>query len=321
IVITDLVTGLSLFRTMNDSCNFTRVNDLVNSIQLVVYIPTFILGVTLNSLAIWVFCCFLKKWSESTIYMTNLAMADLLLLISLPFKMHFSKHPWILSKYLCSFVESLYFVNMYGSIFLITVISLDRYIAIRHPFKAKELRSKKVAICFCIGIWIFVWLGSIPVYSFHDHSPNFRCFHGISKSSWNVVLILLVEVFGFLIPTTVVVYCSIKSIQTLLDSSLTENIKEKRKTCIRIIVANLTVFIISFTPNHLGIFLQFLVRNHIITDCVSKQNISLFVQLAMCFANVNCCLDALCYYFVTEEFRESTDRVTERTFSFILSNA
>ncbi|CAM5164422.1 unnamed protein product [Natator depressus] len=284
-------------------CDFEHADTIMKYFQMVIYIPTFILGLILNLLALWVFCCFWKKWTESSIYMINLALMDLLLLFSLPFKMYYSiqKRQW----FLCTFIESLYFVTMYGSIFLIACISLDRYIAIRHPFQARIFRSPRRAGMTCCCVWVVVWLGSIPMYNLKN-TDNFRCFHNMSDQTWSMPVILSVEIFGFLIPFTVMVYCSVKIIQTLLKDKNQQKKRAEQVTSVWIIAANLTVFMVCFTPVHVGIFLQFLVRRHIIVDCSMKQSISLFIQVAMCLANVNCCLDAICYYFTAKEFRKKT---------------
>ncbi|KAK6483803.1 G-protein coupled receptor 55-like [Huso huso] len=298
-----------------ENCSFEGINALVHSLHLAVYIPVFIVGIILNALALIVFCRVLKKWTESTIYMTNLALMDLLLLLILPFKIHTTiDFTGTMQKTFCMFLETLYFVGMYGSIFTIVCICVDRYIAIKHPFHATTLRSPAKAFWACAVIWVLVWLGSIPVYDFHSDSyANIRCFHNFSKTMWNPTVIIAVELFGFIIPMVVLVVCSVEIIKTLQKKN-THRDSVSHRACVRIIYANLLVFLVSFAPSHLGIFLQYLVRGDIITDCRAKQNISLFVQVSMCLSNVTCCLDAFCYYFVTKETR-LTDSF-RRTLSF-----
>ncbi|XP_043926299.1 G-protein coupled receptor 55-like [Protopterus annectens] len=297
---------------MNDSqdiknCSFNQTDKIVSDLQMVIYIPTIIFGSIFNILALVIFHCFLKKWTETTIYMTNLAFADILLLFSLPFKLHFTAKSTSWSKYTCSFLQSLYYISMYMSIYIIMCISLDRYIAIKYPFKAKAVRSPRQSLLVCFGFWVFVWLCSIPVYKFHDSSSgDYKCFHNISEDSWSTAFIISVEIFGFLIPLTVVTFCSIQIIRTLSERCTSERKKAITDSCIRIIYANLIVFVISFAPSHLGIFLQFLVRQKIIQNCTVKQSISFFIQVAMCLSNVNCCLDAICYYFAAKEFQQIT---------------
>ncbi|KAM4771168.1 G-protein coupled receptor 55-like [Rhinophrynus dorsalis] len=290
------------------NCSFSDVDVITYSLQLGIYIPTFITGTILNTFALWILCFSMKRRTEALIYMMNLAVLDLLLLLSLLLKMYFSQQSRTLNLSLCRFAESLYFNNMYGSIYTITFISLDRYIAIRHPFWAKTLRSPKKTKAVCILIWVFVWTVSACTFRFYNvNKESGRCFHNMSDHIWSTQVIVSVEVFGFLIPVIIMLYCSIQIIRTLVaNRSTSEQAKRSRVTIIQIIVSNLVVFLLSFSPSHLGIFLQFLVRQGVILDCSHKQHISLFVQVALCLANINCCLDAVCYYFTVKEFREKS---------------
>ncbi|XP_028650211.1 G-protein coupled receptor 55 isoform X2 [Erpetoichthys calabaricus] len=279
-------------------CEMEVVKEWVNTIQLIIYIPTFIVGLFLNGIALFIFI--FKMRTESTIYMTNLAIMDIFLLIPLPFRMYAAKNEWILSKSACSAFEALYFVGVYGSILTITFISIDRYISIKHPFKAKILRSPRNVYIACFGIWIMVLVGVLPVFTFHKNTnttEKFRCFHNFSDDSWQPKVVIPLVVFGFLIPVSILLFCSIQIINAL------KKLQSNDKTSLRIVYANLFVFLISFTPSHLGIFLQFLVRNKILIDCSTKMGISFYVQISMCLSNITCCLDAICYYFVASEFR------------------
>ncbi|KAG7319731.1 hypothetical protein KOW79_016874 [Hemibagrus wyckioides] len=290
----------------NCTCNLTDVDSLMKPLELIIYVPIFVFGIILNATALWVFCFFFKKWTESTIYMMNLAVMDLLLLLQLPFKMHATNNLWSANKkHFCSFLESLYFMAMYGSIYIIMSISVDRYLGICHPFHAKHLRSKKSAWIVCVVIWVFVIAATIPVYTFRETGKDeFHCFHGFSDKGWNPVLIVCLELFGFLLPALVIIYCSVQSIRTLHDPTVT-------RTPIRIIYSSLCAFLVPFTPCHIAIFLQFLVRSTIICECDSIKKISLFLQLSLCLANITCFLDAIFYYFVAKEVRASKDKIRQ----------
>ncbi|XP_051553195.1 G-protein coupled receptor 55-like isoform X2 [Myxocyprinus asiaticus] len=293
---------------MNISCSTKDVNNLMRTLDLVIYVPILVFGLPLNLMALMVFCHLLKKWTESSIYMTNLALMDLLLLLPLPFKIHAAFHKWAPNKKLfCSFLESLYFVGMYGSIFTIACIALDRFIAIKHPFRAKLVRSRKTALIVCIFIWVFVMGATSPVYSFReDKEDYFNCFHEFSDEGWTTALIVCLEFLGFLLPASVLVVCSTQSIRTLKAS---KSSSPKRQAGVRIIYSSLAAFLIPFTPCHLAILLQYLVRNRFISDCKQQENIALFIQLSMNLANVTTCLDALCYYFIAKEVRSTKNTV------------
>ncbi|XP_043111677.1 G-protein coupled receptor 55 [Puntigrus tetrazona] len=291
---------------MMQNCSTEDVDSLTRTLDLVIYVPVLVFGLALNVAALVVFCLLLRKWTESSIYMTNLALMDLLLLLQLPFKMHAAHHEWAEDKKIfCSFLESLYFVAMYGSIYTIVCIAVDRYIAINHPFRAKQVRSKKNALIVCVCIWVFVMAATSPIYTFREEKKgDFNCFHRFSEKGWSTEIIVCLEVIGFLLPATVLVTCSIKSVRTLKASKDSDR---KRQAGVRIIYSSLAAFLVPFTPCHLAIFLQYLVHKAIISDCKQKQNIALFIQVSINIANVTCCLDALCYYFIAKEVRSTKE--------------
>ena len=253
-------TPTSCSDTMTINCSFLDVDILMKSFEMAIYIPIFICGLFLNLIALSVFCIFLRKWTETTIYMTSLALMDLLLLFPLPFKMHATHHKWPASfQPFCSVCENLYFVGIYGSIYTIMCIAVDRWVAICHPFKAKQLRSPKAALGICVGVWLLVLAVLSPtVHGFREgEEAEFHCFHGFSKKGWSVPVIICLQVFGFLGPALVVVCCSVQTIWAL---QLSGQNSPKSRACVKVIYSSLSAFLVPFTPSHLGILLQFLVR-------------------------------------------------------------
>ncbi|KAF4014048.1 hypothetical protein G4228_005597 [Cervus hanglu yarkandensis] len=293
-------------QNQSKNCSFDDVEELMKTVQLVVHIPTFLLGLVLNVLAIRGFSSFLKKrwpcYTATSIYMINLAVFDLLLVLSLPFKMVLSQTTDPFLPF-CTLVECLYFISMYGSIFTICFISLDRFLAIQYPILVSHIRSPRKIFGICCIIWVLVWVGSTPVYSFHSNGKNYTCFHNMSDSTWSAKVLFPLEVFGFLLPMSIVGFCSSRSIHILVARRDHTRDWVQQKACIWTIAVSLAVFVVSFLPVHLSFFLQFLVRNGFIVECRTKQNIILFLQLSMYFSNFNCCLDVFCYYFVIKEFR------------------
>lgn len=245
---------------MTSNCSFEGVDNLMRYLELVIYMPIFLLGLILNVAALLVFCVILRKWTESTIYMTSLALMDLLLLFPLPFKMHATNHLWPADlQPLCSVLESLYFVGIYGSIYIIMCISVDRWVAICHPFKAKQLRSPKAALGTCLGVWVLVLATIFPTtYRFRQaQQMDFHCFHRFSEKGWSPPVIISLLMFGFLGPALVLVYCSAQTIWALQQSGQRSPMS---RACVKIIYSSLSAFLLPFTPSHLGILLQFLVR-------------------------------------------------------------
>uniref|UniRef100_A0A8C7ZMS8 G protein-coupled receptor 55 n=1 Tax=Oryzias sinensis TaxID=183150 RepID=A0A8C7ZMS8_9TELE len=295
---------------MNTNCSFDEVDNTMKYVELIIYIPIFLFGMVLNVFALVVFCVRLKKWTESTIYMTNLALMDLILLLQLPFKMHATNYSWPTELLqFCTILENLYFVGIYGSIYTVMCIAGDRWIAICHPFKAKQLRSPKAALIMCIGVWVVVFSAIFPIiYSFQGDTEtgNRRCFHRFSKNRWNPSVISCLQVFGFLGPALVIIYCSVRTICALHQSGKNSS---QCRACVKIIYSSLSAFLVPFTPSHLAIFLQFLVHQGEIKDCSSMTKINLFIQVTLCLSNITCCLDALCYYFAAQEARSARQSI------------
>ncbi|XP_043926682.1 G-protein coupled receptor 55-like [Protopterus annectens] len=278
-------------------------------VQLILFIPSFGLGLIFNVMALVMVLFKIKKWTESTTYIVNLIVFDILLILALPFKISvfFSSdgevQKWSLSMKFCSFLESTYIINMYGSILISMCISMDRYIAIVHPFSAMLLRSPRIAIIICVSVWIFLLIGVFQTHDLHIYQ-NDTCFGGFSNVTWTEKgnLVISLEVV-FLISALVMVFCSAQTIRIfrrLKDESME---RSKNARAIIIVSANLATFLVCFTPYHIALFLYYL-TNPSATARPDNQHMHHFTELALSVANMNCCLDALCYYNVVKEFSE-----------------
>ncbi|NXL95299.1 GPR35 protein, partial [Alectura lathami] len=287
------------------SCSITAYENFP-LVQLCVYIPVLLLGILLNVLALWVFCCKLSKWTETRVYMVNLAVADCLLLFTLPFKT-LSQFQQMKADRWCLILEGGYFINRLMSIGIVTVVAADRYLAIKYPLKAKVLRSPLQA-AFASG---FLWIVIISVVSLiktvESRELDEFCFEKSSvKPS---VITLCASIGGFFIPLIIVSYCSTQVIAELMRKKNEDCHKEKLiRKAVYIVSANMAVFIVCFFPLYLGHLLRF-VMDSFSSSCPAIQRVNNFVHLASVLANTNCCLDAVTYYFVNKEFKEASPKL------------
>ncbi|NXF47556.1 GPR35 protein, partial [Oceanites oceanicus] len=267
--------------------------------QLIIYIPVLSLGVPLNMIAFWVFCCKLKRWTETRVYMINLMVADSFLLFALPFLIYFTKYNYPLDK-LCFTILNIYFTNMPMSIFVITLIAIDRYIAIKFPLKAKILRSPLKSASICGFLWITLIIYSYLHPKFNDKKGQFCLREQSIQRNYSSLFSII---FGYFIPLGIVIFCSVQVIKCLKKKMATSPHETKlMQKAIHIVSVNLCVFIICFLPFYITLLLWFAMDVAGARSVLSEVKAS--VQICACLANSNCCWDAFCYYFAAKEFQE-----------------
>ncbi|XP_025935877.1 G-protein coupled receptor 35 isoform X2 [Apteryx rowi] len=286
---------------VNCSQSNDTVQDGVLLFQLIIYIPVLLFGVLLNAIAFWVFCCKLKRWTETRVYMINLMVADCFLLFALPFLIYFHQQDHPTGK-LCFTIQCIYFTNRPMSILIITIIAIDRYIAIKFPLKAKTLRSPLKSASICGLLWITLLTYAYFYPKFEEGQEQF-CFQ--KRTVEPEYSILLSIFFGYFIPLGIVTFCSVEVIKCLKKKMSTSSHETKLiQKALHIVSVNLCVFIICFLPLYIVLLLRFAVD--VAGACSLIPNVRVSIQIFACLANANCCLDAFCYYFAAKEFQETS---------------
>ncbi|XP_024909038.1 hydroxycarboxylic acid receptor 3-like [Cynoglossus semilaevis] len=94
-----------------------------------------VLGILANGFALWIFCFQLKPWKSSTVLLFNLAVADFLLIMALPFRASYylSGINWMFGESVCNIILFMLAMNRSGSTFFLMAIALDRYMCVVHP--------------------------------------------------------------------------------------------------------------------------------------------------------------------------------------------
>lgn len=139
------------------------------------YSIIFILGLVGNLVALWVFFCVHSKKNSVRVFLINIALADLLLVVCLPFRIlyHSQGDKWNLDPTVCNVVGHLFYMNMYISITLLGLISVDRYFKIHQSVGMQcKLCSTKLSFALCAIVWIVsTCIISVMVSSTND-SPH-----------------------------------------------------------------------------------------------------------------------------------------------------
>ncbi|XP_017542831.1 G-protein coupled receptor 55a [Pygocentrus nattereri] len=276
--------------------------DWVCLMQLLVYVPVLVLGIPLNLAALWKLLS-IRRWRESTVYLLNLIINDTLLLLSLPFKIHAYNRNWHLGRPFCSLLESLVYVNVYGSILLSVCIAGDRFVALRFPFAARRLRSPLKSALICLVIWMLVFSCSYPVYSLnHDNTSSSFCFQNFSNRTWENRWIVVSMETVFCCSTVVMVFCSVQVVRLLRDlrKRNPNDPKLRNNKSVKIVLSNLLAFLICFIPYHIAALLYFHYKNSRPGSVFIRQ-LRYFVHSSLCVGSVNCLADGACYYYILKE--------------------
>lgn len=125
----------------------------------------FVLGFPGNLFVVWSVLCRVKKRSVTCLLVLNLALADAFVLLSAPFFLRYltAARGWEFGSAACKLVHYLSSVNMYVSIYLICLMSLDRWLAVIRPFLSQRLRTKRSLLVVLLGVWMSAFILSLPM--------------------------------------------------------------------------------------------------------------------------------------------------------------
>ncbi|KAJ8341186.1 hypothetical protein SKAU_G00334770 [Synaphobranchus kaupii] len=144
--------SVSMATTQSQPINFT--DDFNSTEWSLVYaiVPPYIFtvcvtGILGNAFVLLVFALHKARWTVPEIYLSNLAVADLLLLAGLPFwAMNIlNRFNWPYGEFLCKAVNMSITVNMYTSIYLLMMVTVDRYLALVRTMTARWMRRSRYA--------------------------------------------------------------------------------------------------------------------------------------------------------------------------------
>ncbi|NWS75314.1 C3AR protein, partial [Crotophaga sulcirostris] len=140
-------------------------------ISIVIFIIIFIIGIPGNGLVIWVAGMKMKR-SVNIVWFVNLAVADFMCCLSLPFFIvHLALHEhWPYGWFLCKVIPSVMIFTMFASIFLLVAISIDRCLLVMKPVWCQNHRTVKFISLVCCGIWILAFIFCCPVFHYRETS-------------------------------------------------------------------------------------------------------------------------------------------------------
>ncbi|XP_014015604.1 C-C chemokine receptor type 5-like [Salmo salar] len=275
----------------------------------VLYSLFFILGFLGNVLVLWVILLRVRLRSMTDVCLLNLALADLLLVCSLPFLAHHARHQWVFGDVMCKVVLSAYHVGFYSGIFFITLMSVDRYLAIVHAVYAMRARTRKYGAIAAVVTWLAGFLASFPEALFlkvEKNNEKENCRPVYDGHSWGIFALFKRIIFGLLIPLIIMGFCYTQIVRRLLSAP------SSKKQAIRLILIVVVVFFCCWTPYNMTSFFKALELSEVYSSCESSKAIRLTLQITEAMAYSHSCLNPILYVFVGQKFRRPLIRLINK---------
>lgn len=236
--------------------------------------------------------------SSPDLYFVNLAVADLWLVADSLIEVFNLKKGYYDKAALCTFVNLFQQVNMYSSVFFLTWMSLDRYVALTGSM-GRRMPCPRLS---CVLIWAFSVLLTVLPFAVaqvqHAGELHF-CFANVTQIEWLEVML------GFLLPFCVLGVCYWKIARVLQRSQRQENTtlqKPRRQKAQGMISAAVVVFFLCWLPENVFVSVH-LVRTDT-SDNTLWQDYPLTGHAVRLAAFSNSCLNPLIYSFLGETFQD-----------------
>ncbi|XP_026782548.3 C-C chemokine receptor type 5-like [Pangasianodon hypophthalmus] len=300
----------------HQACNNNNVMEFSRVFLPTLYSIVFIVGFIGNGLVLCVLVKYHQRSNVTDVCLFNLALSDLLFLISLPFWAHYSAiTDWTFGGFMCHAVTALYMLGFYGSIFFMILMTLDRYAVIVHAHTSlfSKHRSVRAGIAVALFMWALSLGASLPtiIFSQVNSDSNGRAcrVEYPQGTAWASFSYIQLNILGLIIPLSVMVFCYSRIIPILMSMK-----SQKKHKAVRLILILITVFFLFWTPYNIVIFLKFLHHLGYMASCPWQQNLNMAMQWVETIAFSHCCLNPIVYAYVGQKFRNLVIKILKEWF-------
>ncbi|XP_021114809.1 C-C chemokine receptor type 9 [Heterocephalus glaber] len=288
-------------------CKKTNVRQFASHFLPPLYWLVFVLGTVGNSLVALVYWYCTRVKTMTDMFLLNLAIADLLFLVTLPFWAIAAADQWKFQTFTCKVVNGLFRMNFYSCVLLLMCISVDRYIAIAQAMKAQVWRRKRLVYSRmgCCAVWVLAVALCLPEVLYSQvkrESGVAACtmvYPGGESARVKSAVLTLKVVLGFFLPFVVMAFC-----YTIIIHTLKQAKRSSKHKALKVATAVLTVFVLLQFPYSCILLLHTVDAYAVfISSCATSINIDLCLQVTQTLAFFHSCLNPILYVFVGERFR------------------
>ncbi|XP_061573905.1 chemerin-like receptor 1 [Cololabis saira] len=284
---------------------FADLKKSLHTMSLIVYCLAFVLGVLGNGVVIWV-TSFKMKQTVNTVWFLNLAVADFLFTAFLPLSVTYTAMDfhWPFGKFMCKLSTTISFLNMFASVYILVVISVDRCVSVVWPVWAQNHRNVRKASCVSLCVWVLALILSFPYFFIKDTKvtkDTITCLNSFTFFGRRAIVITRF-LLGFVIPFTVIVSCYAVIIHRIRRNPA---LASQSSRPFKIMAAIIIIFFLCWAPFHIMGLIELTVFTIANQSKTLTYAIMIGTPLATSLAFLNSCLNPLLYVFVGQDFKNN----------------
>uniref|UniRef100_A0A3B4UAL0 Growth hormone secretagogue receptor type 1 n=1 Tax=Seriola dumerili TaxID=41447 RepID=A0A3B4UAL0_SERDU len=162
----------------------------------------FLVGMTGNVMTILVVSKYRDMRTTTNLYLCSMAVSDLLIFLCMPLDLYrmWRYRPWRLGDVLCKLFQFVSESCTYSTILSITALSVERYLAICFPLRAKAVVTKRRVRALILLLWTVSLLSAGPVFVMVGGEDTRECkmTHYAVESGLMGAMVWLSSVFFFM---------------------------------------------------------------------------------------------------------------------------
>ncbi|XP_007499847.1 atypical chemokine receptor 2 [Monodelphis domestica] len=279
------------------------------------YSLVFVLGLGGNLFFLIVLLYSARSRRVTEIYLLNLVVSNLLFTITLPFWGVSAAWHWGFGEVLCKIICTLYTTSLYGSIFFLGCMSLDKYLDVVHAQTHHRQWTSAKSRLLTGGVWTVALVLSIPdlVFARLQEGPSGRqnCHLDFGENGpvWKLVLRFQQSALGFILPlfTMAFFYTRIVCVLTVLRP------RGRSRALWRAALLVVTFFAL-WGPYNITLFLHSLQDLQVLESCEVSKHLDYALQVTESIAFLHSCLSPFLYLFVHHRLKKHLKKVLEVIF-------